>query len=379
MSKRPNRDSRVRQRIAFAGGYSAGHIVPGLALHERLIAESPNIEGFFIGPEEGPERVFVEREQMRFVPIPVVSYSDRSTRGKVNAIVRMFTNLPKSRRVLKNENTGLLIALGSYVGVAPSLAALTLRIPVIVFEPNCRFGLANRVCAKVASELWISNLWENSENAKGLGQLTGVPMRMACDDRSAAPRARPSERPWRVLVLGGSRGHGLLNHRAAALWTAIQQKGYPLEITHICGVDESADAVHHTYAIAGLSATIETYVSPWIPTLGTMDFALTSAGAISLHEMAALQIPCVVVPLSCSADDHQSANAHRFCEATGTLVCPEHSWDTARLSEEITRLWDNPERFTDIQNRMAKFNPFSKSWESIQTTIHRLLNRRQNG
>ncbi len=359
--------------MAFAGGYSAGHIIPGLALHERLSPAIPSLDIVFIGSEEGPECDFVRREGMPFTTIPVVSYTDRSFGGKIQALVRTLRTLPASRKILHREKIEVLVVLGSYVGVAPTLAAVTLGIPVIVFEPNSRFGLANRFCGKLAREVWLSRLWQERTDLPAKHKVVGVPIRAAIDSLRQRPAMTARIGPWKVLTLGGSRGHNFLNHRAPALWSALQALGHLIEVTHICGVNESTDHVKELYQREGVSVRVESYVTPLIPTLGESDFILTSAGAISLHEIAALRIPCLVVPLKYSSDNHQDTNGEMFCRATQALLCREDDWTTEGVTSQIHDMWKDASAYRSIQDRMASFNPEQEGLEQILNTVSRLL------
>jgi len=124
----------------------------------------------------------------------------------------------------------------------------------------------------------------------------------------------------------------------------VQRLGIVLRVRHLCGWGDP-EAVARSYAAEGVEAEVEGFVPNLSEAYRETAFALTTAGAFTLAELAAWRIPALLVPLDGAAGRHQHANADVFARQTGAL----RIW----RPEAVAELLKTPERLGQAAERMA--------------------------
>ncbi len=329
----------------IAGGYTAGHLTPGLAIAEELRLRHPRIEVLFAGRTDPAEAEFVRRAGLSFLPLPAYPWASQSARVRGRSLAAMLPAVWIARRRFRSVGAVGLLSLGSFAAFAPALAARSLGLPLTVFEPNAGFGLANRLLQPLAAQVLTSRLFESGAGpGPPRREIVGVPLRSAMQALARSFPAAP-DGITRLLVLGGSVGSPFLNDRAPGLARRLASLGIDLRVTHQCGRGTAAASVRAAYDRAGVRAVVEPFFDPIAPVLAGADFVLTAAGAVTLHEIAAAGIPLLVTPLRAGAGAHQYANAEAFGRATGCLVRTEETWEEARTAEAVAGILGDPERW----------------------------------
>lgn len=316
------------RHVAFAGGYSAGHIYPAVAIFAQL--RSTGVVGSFFGEPGGPERRLLDGSGIDFVPLESAAVANRPWFARLKSLARVLRALPVATRWLRVNRPDVLVALGSFASVAPSLAAWRLGIPVVTFEPNAVAGLASALTARFSREIWLSPLWNQSLSRQRRVRLIGVPLREEFRDEE-----EPVERAGTILVCGGSLGDGVLNRLVPGLLGACQDGRKPLRVVHLCGFNEEVEPVRQLYARVGMAAEVRGFVRNPSGLMRSTALAITSAGACALHEFAHLRVPVIVVPQVTVARQHQHLNALRFSKLTGL---PQLRPEECRAAEWVSTI-----------------------------------------
>lgn len=333
---------RLESTLVIAGGYTAGHLTPGFAVAEEINQRYPHLKVLFVGRTDPDEEQFVIRSGMSFLGLRCHPWAGQNVGMRARALTTMVPAIWTARRKFRATGAVGLLSLGSFAVFAPALAARSLGLPVIVFEPNATFGLANRLLRPLAKKVLASRLFESDTPGQNGCEIVGVPLRISLQALAERRPAAPS-RQIRLLVLGGSLGSPFLNARVPALAAQLVSIGVDLRVTHQSGRDADAAAVRAAYAHANVRAVVEPFFDPIAPVLAAADFVVTAAGAITLHEIAAAGVPPLVTPLRAGAGAHQYANADAFGRRTGCLVRTEEDWDEAGIAKAIAAvLGDQP-------------------------------------
>lgn len=357
-----------RPTLAIAGGYSSGHVTPGLAIADWAGVHLPEAAIRFFGSAHGPERKWVEQAGYAFTAsrLPPFRYQ---TLGKKIRIPWAYLAAARDCAVtFRKEQVRLLVCLGSFASAASTLAAMLTRTPIVVFEPNAFAGLGNRLAGLRADSFFVTSLWNPS--SRRLGTTARLPLRPGM----ANPRVRTIPdpgRPLRLLVLGGSLGHGFLNRVIPEVLGAYAAEGETLEIRHQCGLEEPDEPIRQAYQANGIKACVESFLDPIVDSYHWADFALTAAGAVTLHELAAQRLPCMVFPLIDAADDHQTGNAERFAAYSSSPVINPQGWTREAILNPLKELRKSPESWEAHWVGMDRF--FSSAEDSPwQQTLVRL-------
>lgn len=307
----------------MTGGGTAGHILP--ALNFLLTYQSEfGAEGFFIGCEEGMERQLVPARAVRLETIPGRPWARQSWLGRILALSTLPPGVLAARRILHREKVDLVIGTGGYASLGTCIAAKTLGIPVVIHESNVEPGLANWLISKFAGLIGVG--FEQTRSAFGPHSVaTGIPTLQVLRQPPAIAN---------FIVLGGSEGSPVLNTEAPRLFCELQRRGMRFTVRHLTGFGDST-AVEQAYATGGVTALVEGFVEDMRPVYATATFALAAAGALTLAELDACGIPCLLVPTPGAARDHQASNARFYAERPGVLTVPVGPWDTPALASRI--------------------------------------------
>lgn len=307
-------------RVAFAGGGTGGHVVPGLHLVARsLAADAPSLGDllWFTSGRQVEERLLEGFEPPCSFERQVLTLEPPG--GGAPGLGRLALRTPSAvlaaRRALLVHRTEVLLGLGGFTTLPAALAARSLGIPVALLEINAAPGRATRTLARLATR--VHHAWEGTLPPGGEGardRLVGAPVAPEVsavgDGACSAEVARESlgfapDRPL-LVVLGGSQGAASLNAFVRAHADALLAGG--VQVLHQCGPGRQADEGPEERP--GLRAV--EFLSPVATALAGATLVLCRGGASTLAEVAAARRPAIVVPYPHHADRHQERNAREL-------------------------------------------------------------------
>lgn len=333
----------------IAGGGTAGHVLPGVAIAKAMVAAGHDPSTVrFVGSTAGMEGVLVPEAGFDITLLPGKGIQRRLTIANLGASWGLLRASVTSLRLVRRLRPSVVVCLGGYASVPCALAALALRVPVVVQEQNAVPGAVNRLVAKLARASAVS--FPDTDLPRA--EFTGNPVRaevLAADrqrDREAARVALEVPAGYRlVAVFGGSLGAGRINHAlrdAVGLWAERKD----LAVRHIIGRRDWAEATGDLPDLlpGGLLYQAVEYESRMDLVLTAADLAVCRAGATSVAELAVLGVPSILVPLPGAPGDHQTANARYLEQAGAAVVVPDGELDAARLVREVDALLADPDR-----------------------------------
>lgn len=236
-----------------------------------------------------------------------------------------------------------MLGFGGYASLPTVLAARSLGLPTVVHEANAVAGRANLVAARFADAVLLA--FETARSAFApTSVVTGVPVRDDIVRLGATARAM-HDGARRVLVMGGSDGSTFLDRQVPALLARVVARGCPVIARHLVGGGD-VGATRAGYATAGVPADVAPYAHDIAAAYAWADFAVTSAGAVTLAELAVVGLPALVVPLADAAFDHQTANARAFAALTGVPWVSEDTFRAEPLADLVARLLTSDEAWS---------------------------------
>ncbi len=337
------------RRVAIAGGYTAGHVNIGLEIAREYETAFGASRVLFIGAPHGFEQRLVPAAGHRLEIISGAPVEGRSCVAKLQGVWLACVATMQARRLLEASRIELVVGVGSYASAAALLAARQLGIRTALHEANEQMGAANRFASRFVDRIFLGSrsalagLGHAGEASGGAGDsanrrvvVTGNPVRREVLECSCQLPARAPGGAVRILVTGGSLGSAFLNERVPELLEALAARGIEMKVHHQAGATD-LEAVRERYRRCGIDATVESYVNTIADQYGRADFAITTAGAVTLAELAACGLSALVVPLGGAARDHQVHNAIAYCGDTGALWRRETEWSTPDLATAIAR------------------------------------------
>lgn len=330
--------------IVVAGGGTAGHIEPALALADALLRLRPDARVTALGTERGLEKNLVPARGYPLEMVPPVPMPRKASADLLKLPVKVRDSVRRTREVFERVGADAVVGFGGYVSLPAYLAARG-RIPVVVHEANARAGLANKVGAKVAERVFAAV----PESGLNGASTIGIPLREAITtlDRAALrARARAhfglhAHAPT-ILVFGGSQGAQTLNTAFSGAAEALGRAG--VGVLH-------AHGPKNTVAVQQ-SRSAPAYVT--VPYLERMDLAYAAAdlvvcrsGAMTVAEVSAVGLPAVFVPLP-HGNGEQALNASPVVNTGGAMLVPDAEMTSQRVVEQILPLVRDPQRLQQM-------------------------------
>jgi UDP-N-acetylglucosamine--N-acetylmuramyl-(pentapeptide) pyrophosphoryl-undecaprenol N-acetylglucosamine transferase len=327
--------------IAFAGGGTAGHVFPGLAVAEELGARI-----VWIGSESGVERKLVTDAGIDFRGIPAGKLRRYLSLENVSDLARTVAGVCASVRVLRREKPAFLFSKGGFVSVPPVVAAWLCGIPSWTHESDYDAGLATRINAIFCEKVLVSFAATAGSLPKRYREkavVTGNPVRKALYSADAA-RGRAfvgcdSATPL-VFVIGGSLGSLFIN---ALIDSCLSELVSRFFIVHQMGSRQLLAARRENYFPA------QFFAGELPDIMAAADLVIGRAGANTLAELAALGKPSILIPLPRSGSrGDQIANAEVFRSAGASLVMPENEATPASVVPAVVSLLGDRTRLRDM-------------------------------
>lgn len=337
-------------RIAFAGGGTGGHLLPGISVAQEGAARAPGSHYLFIGSGRPAERALFARYPFphRDLDIPVPR---RTPAGLFRFGRRLLAVVAEAEDALADFRPRALVGLGGYASVPGVLAARRRGIQVFLLEQNARPGAANAALAPLARGVFCGF----SAAARRFGSRgihVGNPLRRDLATLLARGPERAGDQGLRLFVMGGSQGARGLNDLLVAAAPSLARVRN-LRIVHLAGAD--AERVASVYEDVGLAGAT---VAPFDPDVGrhlaSADLVVSRAGAMAVSEITAFARPAIFVPYP-HAGDHQADNAGALVRDGGAVLVREGPGAEQRFVETLLALLASPPRLHRMGRRAARF------------------------
>lgn len=350
-------------RVLLAGGGSAGHVNPLLAVASALRERDINVE--VLGTREGLEVDLVPAAGFHLNTIEKVPAPRRPNKAALTFLPSLRGTIRETERLIKRRGIEAVVGFGGYVAAPAYLAACAQGIPVIIHEQNVRPGLANKLGARFAAMVALTFEQTPLKAKHGKTVVTGLPLRGPIQ-ALAEDRAKESTRVARreaaakqlgidpnrptLLVTGGSLGAQHLNEVMVASANAF---GADVQVLHLTGKGKS-EGIAEAVAASGFEGTwmVCEYATDMETYLATADLVVARSGAGMVAELTALGLPAVYVPLPIG-NGEQRLNALRHVESGGSLLFPNDAFSSKIVTNYVVPLLGSPERLQKMARKTA--------------------------
>lgn len=326
--------------VVVAGGGTAGHVEPALALADAVRRQRPDARVTALGTERGLENQLVPARGYPLELVPPVPMPRKPTPELFRLPWKVRESVQRTREVLDRVEADVVVGFGGYVSLPAYLAARG-RVPIVVHEANARAGLSNKVGARLAERV----LAATPDSGLSGAQTIGIPLRENITQLNRAT-LRAQARAYfglhphapAILVFGGSQGAQTLNTAFSGAAEALGRAG--VGVLH-------AHGPKNTLAVQRVPSG-PPYVT--VPYLERMDLAYAAAdlvvcrsGAMTVAEVSAVGLPAVFVPLP-HGNGEQALNAQPVVTADGARLISDEELTPQRVVDEILPLVRDPQR-----------------------------------
>lgn len=340
-------------RALLAGGGSAGHVSPLIALADQLMVDDPATQVLALGTATGIEARIVPARGYPLHEIPRVPLPRRLSANVMRLPADLRGAVQSARVAIEQLRADVVVGFGGYVAAPAYLAARRSRVPIVVHEQNSRPGFANRLGARLTPYVAVTFPGTPLPHAV----RTGLPLRTEISSLDRAKERRTARQTFgldpdrtTLLVFGGSLGAQRLNDTVPDVAAELAAAG--VQVLHICG---EGKGVRLPDLAAGAPAYVVTpYVDRMELAYAAADVVVCRAGANTVSEITAVGLAAVYVPLPIG-NGEQRLNAQPVATAGGGLLVDDAKLDGEWLRSHLLPLLAEPDRIETMGKAAAAF------------------------
>jgi len=299
--------------IVMTGGGTGGHLTIIKAVKEHLKEE----ELLYIGSTKGQDQAwFANDEQFKKTYfLATQGVVNQGFLGKFKSLYLLLKATLSARKILKKSYAKVVFCVGGFSAAPTSLAAITLRIPLVIHEQNAAIGSLNKLLRSRA-KAFISSYEKQSP-------ITAYPIKQEYFDKS---RIRTEIKT--IIFLGGSQGAKAINELALQLAPKLKEKN--IKVIHQAG-SKNIQEVQKTYQELNIDAEVFGFTTKLSDYMQEADFAIARSGASTLWELSAIACPTLYIPYPYAAADHQFYNAKFLVDQDVAWIMRENALDTDKI------------------------------------------------
>lgn len=342
-------DRRERCHALIAGGGTAGHVQPAIAIARAFVERGYAPASIhLVGSARGIEARLVPEAGFPLTLLPGRGIERRLSLQNFRSVFALLSACATAWRLVGRLRPRVVVSVGGYASVPCALAAALRRVPIVVAEQNAAPGLANRLVGRVAKASAIS--FEGTPLPRAV--VTGNPVRpevLAIErgrDREAA-RLKLDVYPGRkvVLIFGGSLGALKINRatvEALRRWSTRTD----LHVRHVVGGRDWKEITAAAALPAGSPLRYQAleYDDDMPTSMAAADLVVCRSGSSTSFELLAAGLPSILIPSPNVTGDHQTANARHMERAGAAVLLPDAELSGDRLVHEIDALLEDPAR-----------------------------------
>lgn len=334
-------------RVLLAGGGTAGHVEPALAVADALRRRHPFIDVTFLGTSSGLEATLVPVRGYELELIPRVPLPRRINKDLLTLPLRMWMAVRKIRRLMKSSDVSVVVGFGGYVALPAYLAARR-RVPIVLHEANAMPGLANKVGAR-----WADVVCEAVPGSLPGGIHVGVPLRRSISGMSEVNQGHARQSfgldpsLFTVLVIGGSQGARAINRAMRDAAPSIL--AHNVQVLHAVGKLNHEDLE----ALSSLGNRYKAlpYIDDMASAYESADLVICRSGAMTCAEVAAAGIPAFFIPYPVG-NGEQRLNALPLVNAGAAVMIEDAQLTGAAISQWVSGLVQDSARRGQMSDAM---------------------------
>ena len=371
-------------KILLAGGGTAGHINPALAIAGYIREKDPEAEFLFIGNKDGMEQTLVKKAGFPIKSIVISgfkrNFKPQSIVHNVKTVTRAFTASAKAKKIIKDFAPDICIGTGGYVSGPVVRTAVQLGIPAIIHEQNAFPGVTTKMLSKKVEKvmLAVEDAKKHLDDSVDF-VVTGNPIReeiLRVDKEQARKTLGLDDRPV-ILSFGGSLGARCINESVAGL---VTRSAKDQKYQHIHAYGQQGTWFPELVKEKGVeikdhdNLDIRQYIDDMPLCLAACDLVVSRAGAITLSEIQAKGKPAVLIPSPYVAENHQFHNAMALVNKNAASDIEEKDLTEDKLIEAVDSMVSDRALLSQYSEN-AKAMAITDASQRIYSIVKDILNK----
>ncbi|CAB5035937.1 unannotated protein [freshwater metagenome] len=257
--------------------------------------------------------------------------------------VRMATR--QSQQILKEVDADVVVGFGGYAALPAYLAARKVACGLVIHEANAKPGLANKLAARFADEVFVSVPGSLRGTTMALPLRSSIAKLDRQQSRSAGREffGLSSDAPV-LLVFGGSQGAQRINEVISQSLPGLLELG--IQVLHGYGPKNVSPTSRAGYVAVS-------YFDRMDLAYAAADLGLTRAGAMTVAEVSAVGLPTIFVPLPIG-NGEQKLNALNMANAGGAVVIDNASLNAEWLTQAVGSLVKDGVKLNEMSQAAAR-------------------------
>jgi len=370
-------------KVLLAGGGTAGHINPALAIASCIKKHEPDAEILFAGTPDGMEARLVKNAGFAFTTIRVKGiwrgFAPEDIRHNLQAVGCMLTAPGRAKQILKEFNPDIVIGTGGYVSGPILFMAQKMGFKTLIHEQNAFPGVTTKALAKKVDVVCLAvEEAQKLMTISGKMVITGNPVRESIiyKSREEARRELGLDDKVCILSFGGSLGAIAINRVAADLMEWHKDTD---AVNHIHGYGQLGVEVFPKM-LADRKVELEKYpridarqyIDNMDTCLAAADLVICRSGAITLSELQVAGKASVLIPCPTVSENHQYHNAMVLQNHNAAVVIEEKNYNKEEFIETVKDLCMNPEKlaaFSKNASAMAVFDTADRIYNEVRALV----------
>ena len=350
-------------KVLLAGGGTAGHINPALAIASIIKDHREDAEFLYAGTPTGMESRLVPMEHIEFAPIKVSGFqrklSIKNVGRNIRAAAYLTTAGHRAKQIINGFKPDIVIGTGGYVSGPIVFEAAKMKIPTLIHEQNAYPGVTTRILSKRVDTVMLTVPEALEYLDKDINYtVTGLPVRKGFTNslsREEAKKQLGFDDGMCILSWGGSLGAGAVNDVAAELIRHEQENG--LKINHIHSYGKMGhDTFEQKLKENGVDTSssrlmVKEYIHNMDVCTAAADLIICRSGASAISELEAMGRASILIPSPVVAGNHQYHNAMVLGKAGAAIVIEQKDLTDELIINEAKKLCSDPARLDDLARK----------------------------
>lgn len=366
---------KLTYRFLIAGGGTGGHLFPGIAIAQEVMARNPKNKVLFVSSGKPFEKDTLTKYGFRHISISSGGIKRVGLQQQFRSALKIPKGILQSITILKKFKPDIVLGVGSYSAGPVIIGAWFMRKIIVLQEQNTIPGITNRILSYFARRIYIS-FEETKQRFKAKKVMhTGNPVRKdffePMDIKNPADNTNHKEK-FTILILGGSQGAHALNKTVIESLTHLKDRGNYYFI-HQTGLQDENE-VNRAYRSMNVASVVKAFFMDMAEQYKQADLVICRAGATTVAEITSLGKGVIFIPYPFAADNHQAVNAKTLANAGAAEMILEKDLCTKLLTRRIEYYAAHPDALSAMAAK-AKQMGRPEAAKAIVDDCYRLIRR----
>ncbi len=358
-------------KVIISAGGTGGHIYPALAIIDLLKKHYKDLDILYIGTHNRMEKDIIPALGIKYEPIEIYGFSKKKIFRDIKNIFLIRKAEKRCEELMNEFKPDIVIGVGGYVTHPVISAPHSLGIKTFIHEQNSVAGKANLSLAHKADLIGVSFKSSINDFPKNKTIFVGNP---CGDDALTVKPAKKSEfglddNKKMVLFVMGSQGAGTINEYLTSIMKYFDKKDY--SCLFVTGTTYYDEVIKNKFPS---NIKVVPYIENMTRIMKNTDLIVTRAGASTLSEIIALNIPSILIPSPYVPNNHQYKNAIDFVQNNASVIVEEKELKDDKLVKVIDELIMDDNKLNKMKENLSKLKVVDSA-AIIYNSIKKLINR----